>query len=95
MSKAPGGGLKGFALKHTPQRLNLRRRSIGDIRQCALADLVTVKKRFPKLDPDFAVAYAILAVGYQVLDRLGESKKILRQADERQLQIPDFFYPAI
>src|SRR5213594_4464153 len=42
------GGLKGFALEHTPQRLNLRSRPIGDIGQCALADLVAFAKGFPK-----------------------------------------------
>jgi eukaryotic-like serine/threonine-protein kinase len=43
------------------------------------------------LDPDLAIHYAILALSYQYLDRLGEAENTLERASERHLEIPDFF----
>jgi eukaryotic-like serine/threonine-protein kinase len=42
------------------------------------------------LNPDFGIYYALLAVGYQSLDRLEESEKTLQRASDRNLEIPDF-----
>jgi eukaryotic-like serine/threonine-protein kinase len=44
-----------------------------------------------ELDPDLAIHYAILALSYQYLDRLGEAENTLQRAAERHLEIPDFF----
>ena len=47
-------------------------------------------KKAIELDPDFAIAYNVLAPGYEELDRLGEAENTLRRASERELEIPDF-----
>jgi eukaryotic-like serine/threonine-protein kinase len=44
-----------------------------------------------ELDPDLAINYAILALGYQYLDRLEDAENTLQRASERHLEIPDFF----
>jgi serine/threonine protein kinase/tetratricopeptide (TPR) repeat protein len=41
------------------------------------------------LDPDFAIAYPVLAWGHIYLDQLAEAENALRQASERKLDIPD------
>ncbi len=43
-----------------------------------------------ELDPDFAIAYNVLALNYISLDRLGEAENTLQRASERKLEIPDF-----
>ncbi len=43
-----------------------------------------------ELDPDLAISYAILAMGYQYLDRLEDAENTLPRAVERHLEIPDF-----
>jgi eukaryotic-like serine/threonine-protein kinase len=40
-------------------------------------------------DPDFPVAYNVLALSYIPLDRLEEAEHTLQQASERNLQMPD------
>ena len=47
-------------------------------------------KRMIELDPDFAVAYADLAAGYQNLNRFDEAEDTLRHAVQRKLQFPDY-----
>ncbi len=42
-----------------------------------------------ELDPDFAIAYNVLAATYEELDRFGEAENILRRASDRKLEIPD------
>ena len=42
------------------------------------------------IDPDFSIGYSILAGSYEALGRTGEAEKILQQASERKLDIPDF-----
>jgi tetratricopeptide (TPR) repeat protein len=42
------------------------------------------------LDPDFAIAYNVLALNYISLDRLGEAENTLQRASERKLENPDF-----
>jgi eukaryotic-like serine/threonine-protein kinase len=44
-----------------------------------------------ELDPDLAISYALLAAGYQFLNRLNEAENTLQRAAERHLEIPDFF----
>jgi eukaryotic-like serine/threonine-protein kinase len=44
-----------------------------------------------ELDPDLAISYAVLALGYQYLDRLEDAENTLERAAERHLEIPDFF----
>ena len=41
-------------------------------------------------DPEFNLAYANLAFGYQNLDRLAEAENALQQAAEHKLVLPDF-----
>jgi eukaryotic-like serine/threonine-protein kinase len=43
------------------------------------------------LDPDFAVAYTILAGDLQSLGRLDEAERVIQQAAERRLERADFF----
>jgi DNA-binding winged helix-turn-helix (wHTH) protein/Flp pilus assembly protein TadD len=47
-------------------------------------------KKTIELDPEFNIAYANLAFGYQNLDRLEEAEKALQQAAARKLEFPDF-----
>jgi DNA-binding winged helix-turn-helix (wHTH) protein/Flp pilus assembly protein TadD len=47
-------------------------------------------KKTIELDPEFNIAYANLAFGYQNLDRLEEAEKALQQATARKLEFPDF-----
>ena len=42
-----------------------------------------------ELDPDFAIAYNVLAVSLVPLDRLGEAESTLQQASQRKLEVPD------
>ncbi len=42
------------------------------------------------LDPDFVPGYGNIASAYIYLDRPGEAEKILQQASERKLEIPDY-----
>ena len=44
-----------------------------------------------ELDPDIAISYAVLALGYQYLERLEDAENTLDRAAERHLEIPDFF----
>ncbi|HYL83443.1 MAG TPA: winged helix-turn-helix domain-containing protein [Candidatus Angelobacter sp.] len=43
------------------------------------------------MDPDFSIGYGILASSYEALERTREAEKILQQASERKLDIPDFY----
>lgn len=43
-----------------------------------------------ELDPDFRIAYFLLAWRNQELGRFGEAEKALQRANERKLTIPDF-----
>ena len=43
-----------------------------------------------ELEPDLAISYAILALGYQYLERLEDAENTLDRAAERHLEIPDF-----
>src|SRR5271155_3022782 len=43
-----------------------------------------------ELDPDLAISYAVLALGYQYLERLEDAENTLDRAAERHLEIPDF-----
>jgi len=47
-------------------------------------------KKAISLDPDFVPGYANVASAYIYLDRPGEAEKILQQASERKLEIPDY-----
>ena len=42
-----------------------------------------------EIDPDFAIAYATLALAWLELDRLEEASSALQRAAERKLEIPD------
>ena len=42
------------------------------------------------IDPDFSIGYINLALSYMALKRTAEAEKILQQAFERKLEIPDF-----
>ena len=44
-----------------------------------------------ELEPDLAISYAVLALGYQYLDRFADAENTLDRAAERHLEIPDFF----
>jgi len=64
-----------------------------------LGFIYTVTGRFEKaledrkvadLHPEFAPGYALLANGYQYLDRLVEAENTLQRAAARRLEIPDF-----
>ncbi len=46
-------------------------------------------KKAIELDPDFGLAYNVLALSYQALDQLGEAENTLQQASDRKLEIPD------
>ncbi|MGA8436653.1 MAG: winged helix-turn-helix domain-containing protein [Candidatus Sulfotelmatobacter sp.] len=46
-------------------------------------------KKAIKLDPDFGLAYNVLALSYQALDQLGEAENTLQRASDRKLEIPD------
>jgi serine/threonine protein kinase/tetratricopeptide (TPR) repeat protein len=46
-------------------------------------------KKAIELDPDFAIAYNVLADSYEALDRLGEAENTLQRASDRKLEIPD------
>jgi eukaryotic-like serine/threonine-protein kinase len=48
-------------------------------------------KRSLELDPNFAIHYAVLVLGYQYMGRLYKAEQLLRDAEERKLQLPDFF----
>jgi tetratricopeptide (TPR) repeat protein len=52
---------------------------------------VEESKKAIGLDPDFAVAYDILAWSYENLDRLGEAVNTLQRASDRKLEDPDFW----
>jgi tetratricopeptide (TPR) repeat protein/predicted Ser/Thr protein kinase len=54
--------------------------------------MVEEAKRTIALDPDFAIAYAGLAAGYEALDRLGEAENTLQRASERKLESPDLVF---
>ena len=43
------------------------------------------------IDPDFAIAYSLLAGSYLALERTAEAEKSLQRASERKLDIPDFY----
>jgi eukaryotic-like serine/threonine-protein kinase len=49
-------------------------------------------KKAISLDPDFVPGYANVASAYIYLDRPGEAEKILQQASERKLEIPDYIF---
>jgi serine/threonine protein kinase/tetratricopeptide (TPR) repeat protein len=53
-------------------------------------EVVEEGKKAIELDPDFAIGYAILAFGYEYLNRLGEAENTLQRASDRKLEIPDF-----
>ncbi|MGZ4731211.1 MAG: tetratricopeptide repeat protein, partial [Terriglobales bacterium] len=53
-------------------------------------EVVEEGKKAIVLDPDFAIGYAILAFGYEYLNRLGEAENTLQRASDRKLEIPDF-----
>ena len=46
-------------------------------------------KKAIELDPDFGIAYNVLADSYQALDRLAAAENTLQQASDRKLEIPD------
>src|SRR5208282_3964531 len=46
-------------------------------------------KKAIELDPDFGLAYNVLADSYEALDRLGEAENTLQRASDRKLEIPD------
>ena len=43
-----------------------------------------------ELEPDLAISYAVLALGYQYLERFEDAENTLDRAAERHLEIPDF-----
>lgn len=43
-----------------------------------------------RINPDFSIGYANLAVSYVALDRWADAENALRQALDRKLEIPDF-----
>ena len=43
-----------------------------------------------ELDPDGAIAYVNLADDYQYLNRLAEAEAVLKKAEDRKLEMPDF-----
>src|SRR3984885_8540642 len=43
-----------------------------------------------ELEPDLAISYAILALGYQYLERFEDAENTLDRAAQRHLEIPDF-----
>ena len=43
-----------------------------------------------RIDPDFAIGYANLAISYVSIGRTAEAENTLQQAFERKLEIPDF-----
>jgi tetratricopeptide (TPR) repeat protein len=53
-------------------------------------EVIEEGKKAIELDPDFAIGYAILAFGYEYLNRLGEAENTLQRASDRKLEIPDF-----
>jgi DNA-binding winged helix-turn-helix (wHTH) protein/Tfp pilus assembly protein PilF len=46
-------------------------------------------KKAIELDPDFGLAYNVLALSHQALDQLGEAENTLQRASDRKLEIPD------
>ena len=48
-------------------------------------------KKMVTLDPDFPIAYNILALNSQALGRLREAESAIQQASERHMEIPEFF----
>jgi eukaryotic-like serine/threonine-protein kinase len=48
-------------------------------------------KKAIELDPDFGLAYNVLALSYQAVDRMGEAENTLQRASDRKLEIPDLF----
>jgi eukaryotic-like serine/threonine-protein kinase len=42
------------------------------------------------LDPDISIFYSNLATSYVALGRIDEAEKVLRQAEQRKLEMPDF-----
>jgi eukaryotic-like serine/threonine-protein kinase len=46
-------------------------------------------KKAIELDPDFGLAYNVLALSYQAVDRMGEAENTLQRASNRKLEIPD------
>ena len=45
-------------------------------------------KKTIELNPDFAIAYVTLSLGYRSLDRLAEAENMLQRASERKLDVP-------
>jgi DNA-binding winged helix-turn-helix (wHTH) protein/tetratricopeptide (TPR) repeat protein len=43
-----------------------------------------------EIDPDFSIGFSLLATDYLALGRTTEAEKVLQQASERKLDIPDF-----
>ena len=43
------------------------------------------------INPDWPVVYSNLAASYVALDRIDEAEKVLQQASDRKLEMPDFF----
>jgi tetratricopeptide (TPR) repeat protein len=52
--------------------------------------VVEESKKAIELDPDFAIPYGNLALGYQTLDRLTEAENTLERASERKIDPPGF-----
>jgi eukaryotic-like serine/threonine-protein kinase len=48
-------------------------------------------KKSLALDPNLAIHYAVLALGYQYLGRTNDAEQLIREAEQRNLQLPDFF----
>ena len=46
-------------------------------------------QKMVELDPDFPISYNLLALSYIPLERFDESARVLQQASDRGLQIPD------
>jgi eukaryotic-like serine/threonine-protein kinase len=46
-------------------------------------------KKAIDLDPDFGLAYNVLALSYQALDQPGEAENTLQRASDRKLEMPD------
>lgn len=44
-----------------------------------------------RIDPEFSIGYANLALSYMALERLDEAENTLQQASDRKLQTPDLF----
>jgi eukaryotic-like serine/threonine-protein kinase len=47
-------------------------------------------KKAVSLAPDFGIGYALLAMHYTLLNRLGEAEQVLQEASRHKLNLPDF-----